>query len=124
MATKYQPSQSGKNFTDPTYSFIEARMAEARRARGAMLGWHALWPPGIVAGIGVALLAIATVRAPADRTSHLSPPANRVDLLSVSAVIELDEVQRRICVTAENCIDMAPPNRNAVVAAAQNPTAP
>src|SRR5262245_8649939 len=74
MATKYQPSQSAKTFSQPTYRFIEARMADARCARGAMLGWHALWPPGIAAGIGVALLAIGTVRAPADRTSHFSSP--------------------------------------------------
>src|SRR5262245_45993446 len=51
MATKHQPSQSAKNFTHPTYRVIEARMADARRARGAMLGWHGLWPAGIVAGV-------------------------------------------------------------------------
>jgi hypothetical protein len=124
MATKHQPSQSAKNFTHPTYGVIEARMADARRARGATLGWHGLWPAGIAAGIGVALLAIVTVPTPADRASHFSSPANGVDLRSVSAVVDPEEGQRRICVTAEVCIDLAPPSRNAVVVAAQDPAVP
>ena len=89
-------------------------MAAARRARGETLGWHGLWPAGIVGGIGMALLALVTVPAPALRTSHFSPPANRADLLSASAVIDPADVQREICLTAENCIDLAAPeNRNA-----------
>jgi hypothetical protein len=128
-----------------TRAAIEAQVELARRARSvAKHGLAAYWPIGIYLGLataimaGVSINAVSNARRPTDpaTTAALQREARRAVLSAAplggtegishaSPVIDPEEAQGRLCVTAESCIDIpAAPLRSKREATAQLPTAP
>jgi hypothetical protein len=124
---------------------IDAQVDLARQARfTARPGFTAFWPIGLylciatAVMIGVAINAVSNARRLPDPATiaALQREAHRVALKAEplggsegisrpSPIVDAEEAQHRLCVTAESCIDVAPaPVRSNLDATAQLPTAP
>jgi hypothetical protein len=127
-----------------TRAAIESRVELARQARSSdRPSLTAFWPIGIYVCIGAAVVVgiaingmssanrtdpatTAALQRDAQRAALSRAPLGGTEGIShASPAIDPEEVQRRLCVTAESCDDIAvAPVRSRLDATAQLPTAP